>query len=84
MSERIIYTVRGADTLWGIARDQLGDHNKFKDIRKWNGLTGFVLRPGQKLKLYNPEEFGETIVQEPFVYDADYAVIDDEEPTYEE
>ena len=84
MSERVVYTVRGADTLWGIARDQLGDHNKFRDIRRWNGLAGYVLYPGQKLKLYDPEEFGEEIIQEPLVYDADYTEIDDEEPTYEE
>ena len=84
MSDRVVYTVRGADTLWGIARDQLGDHNKFRDIRRWNGLTGYVLYPGQKLKLYDPEEFGEAIIQEPLVYDADFMEIDDEEPTYDE
>ncbi len=56
MPEKRIYTVRGADTLWGIARDQLGDPNKYKDIRQWNGLPGFVVSPGQKLKLYNPNE----------------------------
>lgn len=81
MNEKRVYTVRGADTLWGIARDQLGDHNKYKDIRKWNGLSGFVLFPGQKIKLYDPEDYGEKIEEEHFVIDADYYVIDDEEPT---
>lgn len=84
MLEKRVYIVRGADTLWGIARDQLGDPNKYKDIRRWNGLAGFTLRSGQKLKLYDPELYGERIIPEPLFYDADYIEIDDEEPTYDE
>ena len=55
-SEKTIYTVKGTDTLWGIARDVLGDPNLYNDIRKWNNLSGFVIKPGQKLYLYDPEE----------------------------
>ena len=84
MPEKRIYTVRGADTLWGIARDYLGDPNKYKDIRKWNGLPGFTLHSGQKLKLYDPDLYGEKIAPDHTIYDADYTEIDDEEPTYEE
>lgn len=58
MDDRI-YTVRAADTLWGIARDVLGDHRKYRDLKEWNNLPGFALKPGQKLKLYNPNERGE-------------------------
>lgn len=54
--EKITYTVRGADTLWGIARDKLGDPNKYRDIKDWNNLPGLAIRPGQKLKLYDPKE----------------------------
>jgi len=54
MSEKIIYTVHGADTLWGIARDYLGDPNKYRDIYRWNNLTSLDVRPGQRLKLYDP------------------------------
>lgn len=56
MPEKRVYTVRSSDTLWGIARDHLGDPNKYKDIQKWNGMSGLVPYPGQKLKLYNPNE----------------------------
>ena len=58
--DKIVYTVRAADTLWGIARDVLGDHNKYRDIKNWNKIPGFALKPGMLLKLYNPDEGGET------------------------
>ena len=56
MNERPIYTVRSSDTLWGIARDKLGDANMYREIKEWNHLPGFVIKPGQKLKLYNPNK----------------------------
>jgi len=54
-----VYTVRASDTLWGIARDLLGDPMKYKDIRNWNKLPGLVLKSGQKLFLYDPDKQGE-------------------------
>ena len=49
--DEIVYTVHGADTLWGIAREQLGDPMLYKSIKEWNDLPGLALKPGQKLKL---------------------------------
>ena len=57
--DKRVYTVRSTDTLWGIARDRLGDPNRYKDIQRWNNLTGLVVRPGQVLILYNSKEKGE-------------------------
>ena len=56
MQGKAIYRVRGADTLWGIARDHLGDPNKYRDIKEWNNLPGFDIRPGMILKLYDPSK----------------------------
>ncbi len=53
VTQNRLYRVHGADTLWGIARDQLGDPNLYREIYQWNNLTSFVLRPGQILKLFN-------------------------------
>lgn len=54
--DRKKHIVRDSDTLWGIARDELGDPNKYRDIRDWNHLKGLLLKPGQVLLLYNPSE----------------------------
>ncbi len=79
-NDKLVYTVRGSDTLWGIARDKLGDPNRFRDIFKWNGLKSYVLFQGQKLKLYNPIEFGEEITTQ-YSQDVEF---EDSEPTYYE
>lgn len=56
MENNKTHRVRKSDTLWGIARDELGDPNRYRDIQKWNNLPGLALKPGQLLILYNPNE----------------------------
>ena len=57
MEKNKMYRVRSPyDTLWGIARDQLGDPMKYRDIAKWNGIKNLVVHPGQILVLYDPKE----------------------------
>ena len=46
-----IYTVVHGDTLWDIARRQLGDGGRYPEIVKLNVLKTNVLTTGQKLKL---------------------------------
>lgn len=46
-----IYTVKKGDTLWDIAAKYLGDGNKYKEIKKLNGLKSDTIYPGQKLIL---------------------------------
>lgn len=43
--------VRKGDTLWAIARRELGDPFRYPEIQKRNGLSGDVIFPGQVLKL---------------------------------
>ncbi|MDX3555174.1 peptidoglycan recognition protein family protein [Streptomyces europaeiscabiei] len=45
------YTVRSGDTLWSIAKQQLGNGSRYTEITELNGLKSDVLTPGQKLKL---------------------------------
>lgn len=45
------YTVKQGDTLWAIAKLQLGDGSKYKEIMELNGLTTSTIVPGQILKL---------------------------------
>ena len=53
--DRRIYVARSTDTLWGIARDHLGDPMLYKELKEWNKLPGLVVRSGQKLFLYDPK-----------------------------
>lgn len=46
-----IYTVVHGDSLWEIARKQLGDGRRYTEIVKLNALKTNVLYTGQKLKL---------------------------------
>ncbi len=46
-----IYTVVHGDTLWAIAKTQLGSGNRYPEIVKLNALKTNVLYTGQKLKL---------------------------------
>lgn len=46
-----VYTVVHGDTLWDIARKQLGDGGRYPEIVKLNGLKTNVIYSGQKLKL---------------------------------
>ncbi|HIQ80968.1 MAG TPA: LysM peptidoglycan-binding domain-containing protein [Candidatus Scatavimonas merdigallinarum] len=45
------YTVKRGDTLWKIAKAQLGDGNRYTEIMELNNLTGTVIYSGQTLKL---------------------------------
>ncbi len=47
------YTVKKGDSLWAIAKNQLGNGSRWTEIKKLNGLTSNVIQPGQKLKLPN-------------------------------
>ncbi len=45
------YTVKKGDSLWKIAKKLLGSGNKYPQIQKANGLSGNLIRVGQKLKI---------------------------------
>lgn len=45
------YTVKKGDSLWQIAKKQLGNPNRHKEIRTLNGLTSDKLTIGQRLKI---------------------------------
>ncbi len=45
------YTVKKGDSLWGIAKKLLGSGNKYTQIQKANGLSGSLIKVGQKLKI---------------------------------
>lgn len=45
------YTVKKGDSLWKIAKNLLGDGNKYKQIQSANGLSSALIRVGQKLKI---------------------------------
>lgn len=47
------YTIRKGDSLWAIAAKQLGDGNRYKEIKNLNGLTSDTIHAGQVLKLPN-------------------------------
>jgi len=46
-----MYTVVKGDTLWKIAKKNLGKGTRYPEIKVLNGLTSDVIRVGQKLKL---------------------------------
>ena len=45
------YTVKKGDSLWKISKKLLGSGNKFTQIQKANGLSGSLIKVGQKLKI---------------------------------
>ena len=45
------YTVKAGDTLWEIAKKQLGNGARWNEISKLNGLKSTVIRVGQILKM---------------------------------
>lgn len=45
------YTVKKGDSLWKIAKKQLGNGNKFKLIQSANNINGTLIRVGQQLKI---------------------------------
>lgn len=46
-----LYTVKQGDSLWKIAANQLGSGSRYNEIKKINGLTSDIIKPGQVLKL---------------------------------
>lgn len=47
------YTVKGGDSLWAIAQKQLGNGNRYPEIKSLNNLSSDTIHPGQVLKLPN-------------------------------
>lgn len=45
------YTVKHGDSLWGIAERELGNGLLYEEIKRLNGLDGYMIYPGQVLKL---------------------------------
>jgi N-acetylmuramoyl-L-alanine amidase len=48
-----IYTVVKGDSLWKIAKEKLGDGERYTEIKALNGLTSNIIYAGQKLKIPN-------------------------------
>ena len=48
-----IYTVKSGDTLWKIARENLGDGRRYADIITLNNLNNTDIKVGQRLSLPN-------------------------------
>ena len=46
-----IYTVKKGDSLWKIAKDQLGSGNRYKEIMTASGIKNDLLKVGQKIKI---------------------------------
>lgn len=47
------YIVKSGDSLWTIAAKQLGNGNRYNEIKQLNNLTGDTIHSGQVLKLPN-------------------------------
>lgn len=47
------YTVKAGDSLWAIATEQLGNGNRYKEIKSLNALLDDTVHAGQVLKLPN-------------------------------
>ena len=47
------YTVQRGDTLWEIAKKQLGSGNRYREIVSLNGLKSNIIYSGMKLKMPN-------------------------------
>lgn len=48
-----IYTVVKGDSLWKIAKEKLGNGERYTEIKALNGLTSIIIYAGQKLKIPN-------------------------------
>lgn len=59
------YTVKGGDTLWDIAKKELGDGSRYKEIMELNGMTSTTIHKGDVLKL--PAN-GSAEKDEPIIY----------------
>ncbi|MBP7967049.1 LysM peptidoglycan-binding domain-containing protein [Candidatus Woesebacteria bacterium] len=45
------YTVQAGDSLWGIAKNEIGDGSKYSTLMTDNNLSSTLLRVGQKIKI---------------------------------
>lgn len=45
------YTVKSGDSLWKIAKAEMGNGNRYPEIKTLNNLTGDVIKAGQVLKI---------------------------------
>lgn len=50
-TETRTYTVKKGDSLWKIARKQLGNPNRYKEIQAMNDMKGDLIRVGQVIQL---------------------------------
>jgi len=48
-----VYTVVKGDSLWKIAKEQIGNSERYREIKTLNGLTTNIIYTGQKLKIPN-------------------------------
>lgn len=48
-----IYTVVKGDSIWKIAKEKLGNGERYTEIKALNGLTSNIIYAGQKLKIPN-------------------------------
>jgi len=55
MDGRVIYRVKRGDTLSSIAEKY---NVKVSDIKRWNGLTGNLIKVGQKIVIYTGSSVG--------------------------
>ncbi|WP_347455844.1 N-acetylmuramoyl-L-alanine amidase [Clostridium sp. BNL1100] len=46
-----VYTVVKGDSLWKIAKEKLGNGERYSEIKELNGLTSNIIYTGQKLKI---------------------------------
>ena len=51
----VFYTVQRGDSLSSIAKKELGNQNRWREIQVLNGLRGSIIAEGQKLRMPNRE-----------------------------
>lgn len=51
VSSQRTYTVKSGDSLWAIAAKELGNGNRYPEIKALNNLASDIIHPGQVLKL---------------------------------
>ena len=54
-----LYRIQSGDCLFSIARQVLGDGNRYPEIKALNGMTTDILLPGQRIRI--PAASGNTV-----------------------
>jgi len=54
-----LYRIQPGDCLFSIARQVLGDGNRYPEIKALNGMTTNILLPGQRIRI--PAASGNTV-----------------------